>query len=153
MNEAAVKIYNDISYKKNFELRSIEEDYGVIHIRRGDFKKNDRILQFEYYNKSLRYLISLNRLPKKMLIIGPITKAEVNSLKERFHFNFLIQNSSELDDLRLLHNAKIAIGSNSSFGFWPICCGKSKIAIFPIELEKNISNLRDCKTEGSLYVI
>jgi hypothetical protein len=88
-----------------------------------------------------------------MLIIGPITKAEVNSLKERFHFNFLIQNSSELDDLRLLHNAKIAIGSNSSFGFWPICCGKSKIAIFPIELEKNISNLRDCKTEGSLYVI
>lgn len=153
MNKSATKIYKEISNKKNFEFQSIEADYGVIHIRRGDFNKGDRVLEFEYYTKSLNYLIGINKMPNKILIIGPITDIEVNSLKNRFNCIFIKKGGSELDDLRLLHNANIAIGSNSTFAFWPICCGKSKIAIFPIELEKNIINLRDCRTQGRLHVI
>ena len=153
LNEAAVRVYSEISNNKNLELRSIEGDYGVIHFRRGDFENDDRVLSFDYYIEAMTYLINFNKLPKKMVIIGPITEAEVNQFKVRFFCDFVTQGDSELDDLRLLHNASVAIGSNSTFAFWPICFGKSKTAVFPKEFKKNIKNLQDCKTQGSLYVI
>ena len=153
LNEAAVRVYREISNDINLELRSVDGDYGVIHIRRGDFENDGRVLIFDYYIKAIISLIDLNKLPKKMVIIGPITEAEINQLTVSFSCDFITQGGSELDALRLLHNASVAIGSNSTFAFWPICFGKSKIAIFPKELKKNIKSLQDCKTQGSLFVI
>ena len=151
MNKSSERIYSEISNRINLELQPIKGDYGVLHIRRGDF--DDKAINFDYYFKAMQHLIDLNLLPNTMVIVGPINNEEVKQLKESFSCNFIIENRSELEDLRILHNAKVAIGSNSTFAFWPLCLGKSKTVIFPTELKTNLRNLQDCKTQGSLYII
>lgn len=123
-----------ISYHDNFQAKGL-----VIHVRLGDFPKNQR-LQALYYDQALQDLAVKNQLPKDVLVVSNDLEG-ARSLIEPVLLNFKSQ-SLKVDfvcqsaniDFRSMVNCKVLIGSNSTFSLWAGLLGESELAYFPMHL-------------------
>jgi hypothetical protein len=99
----------------NFSLE-IQEDYGVIHIRRGDFD-NVRFgrLNVEYYKKALAFFP--NSLKFFIVTDSP---GEVMEISRELDVDTVLgpDELSSWETLELMSKAKCFIGSNSTLSWW-----------------------------------
>lgn len=129
------------NYLRSFLLSAHQDgDYGVLHIRRGDFASEKRtrnfhgILDITYYTKTLK-LLPLEI--KKLFIISDSTLEANRIIRELrksnpgLDFNLFDKTSSEVDCLALMSGSKFTVIANSSFSWWGAYLSDSKIIIAP----------------------
>ena len=152
-----------ISFKddllKNRE-HEIKNKFLVMHIRQGDFDKEDW-LGLDFYIKA--YLEIIKDVPdqiREIQIIGVanenFAKSLIKSLKNISMKNIKIKNytnkSKIKDDFLRIWNAEYFISSNSTFSFWA-CWGKRKCMVIPRISQKMYFAVSDLNTFHKIIII
>lgn len=110
-----------------FKTEKTESDFGFIHIRRGDY------LQSQHYHpvQPIDYYIDgMNEMGMKYYYCF---SDDIKWCKENIsdHRVMFVENTSEIDDLRLMMRCSGAIIANSSFSWWGAYLGNHNNVIIP----------------------
>lgn len=110
-----------------FKSSNEKIDYGFIHIRRGDY------LNLSEYHTNLPisyYIEGMNELDfdKYVCVSDDIQWCKENIKDIRVSFS---ENTSEIEDLRLIEKCKGGVIANSSFSWWGAYLSESKNIIIP----------------------
>ncbi|MBE9463125.1 alpha-1,2-fucosyltransferase [Dyadobacter subterraneus] len=103
----------------------------VVHIRRTDYLsygKRDISLPIEYFKKQLNSIENLNNY--KVFFVSD----DMDFVRKEFpeKDNYIFSSNSEILDFQLIHNADVAIISNSTFAWWAAyLCPKKNTVIAP----------------------
>lgn len=129
-----------IFFKSNILKKIINEDYYVIHLRRGDFKRSKVhiVLSDEYYLKFVEVFKD-----KKIYIISEEEEDAIN-LKKKIKFDLEYYKCSDLEAFSIIYNAMGGIASNSTFCWWAIFLSESRNWLMPYQWLKKI-NIVDSK--------
>jgi hypothetical protein len=137
----------DITFFKSDILKKIiNEDYYVIHLRRGDFKssKVHIVLSDEYYLKFVEVFKD-----KKIYIISEEEEDAIN-LKKKIKLDIEYYKCNDLEAFSIIYNALGGIASNSTFCWWAIFLSESRNWLMPYQWLKTLniidSNLAIPKT-------
>ena len=118
----------------------IDLNYGVMHIRRGDFLKDPRTREFHGILGVQYYVKASNLIPgdiKKVFVVSDDIKEaqlialEVSRIFPQIAFELFEDSADEMASLSLMANAKLVITANSSFSWWGSFLGKPKMVIAP----------------------
>ncbi|WP_300753069.1 alpha-1,2-fucosyltransferase [uncultured Brachyspira sp.] len=148
-------LYNKLSEKNKIILEDIRNTNSVsVHIRMGDFKVHNSILDDNYYIKSIDDIIcKLNNITPKFFFFSDdvkyVRKNILCKLKKGYEYVIVDENDNDKGyiDFYLMMNAKHQIASNGSFGYFAYCFNKNKdkILITPENMReyyiKNIDNI------------
>jgi len=124
------KQYRDQFDKKFGEMFNTNKTV-VVHIRRTDYLsygKRDISLPIDYFKKQLDSIENLDTY--KVFFVSD----DMEFVKKEFPHkeNFIFSSNSEIMDFQLIHNADIAIISNSTFAWWAAyLCPKNNTVIAP----------------------
>lgn len=129
-SELLVKtIPSDINKKMIENLNSCNS--VCLHIRRGDYLnlkwRNLQICDFDYYNKSINYI--LNHVDNPTFFVFSNTHEDIEWIKTNYQFRdlsgfrkinikYIDFNNPDYEELRLMYNCKHFIISNSTFSWW-----------------------------------
>jgi hypothetical protein len=129
-----------IFFKSDILKKKINEDYYVIHLRRGDFKrsKTHLVLTDEYYLKFVDVFKD-----KKIYIISEEEEDAIN-LKKEIKLDIEYYKCSDLEAFSIIYNATGGIASNSTFCWWAIFLSESRNWLMPYQWLKKI-NIIDSK--------
>ena len=129
-----------IFFKSNILKKIINEDYYVIHLRRGDFKRSKVhiVLSDEYYLKFVEVFKD-----KKIYIISEEEEDAIN-LKKKIKLDLEYYKCSDLEAFSIIYNAMGGIASNSTFCWWAIFLSESRNWLMPYQWLKKI-NIIDSK--------
>lgn len=129
-----------IFFKSNILKKIINEDYYVIHLRRGDFKRSKVhiVLSDEYYLKFVEVFKD-----KKIYIISEEEEDAIN-LKKKIKLDLEYYKCSDLEAFSIIYNAMGGIASNSTFCWWAIFLSESRNWLMPYQWLKKI-NIVDSK--------
>jgi hypothetical protein len=127
-------------FKSNILEKKINEDYYVIHLRRGDFKssKVHIVLSDEYYLKFVEIFKD-----KKIYIISEEEEDAIN-FKKKIKLDIEYYKCSDLEAFSIIYNAIGGIASNSTFCWWAIFLSESRNWLMPYQWLKKI-NIIDSK--------
>ena len=117
-----------------------------LHVRRGDYLNEKwkclQICDFEYYNKSINYI--LNHVENPVFYIFSNTHEDLQWIKDNYKFKdlsgnrkinikYVDLNNPDYEELRLMYNCKHFIISNSTFSWWGayLSRNKEKIVLAP----------------------
>jgi hypothetical protein len=127
-------------FKSNILEKKINEDYYVIHLRRGDFKssKVHIVLSDEYYLKFVEVFKD-----KKIYIISEEEEDAIN-LKKKIKLDIEYYKCNDLEAFSIIYNAVGGIASNSTFCWWAIFLSESRNWLMPFQWLKKI-NIIDSK--------
>lgn len=148
-------LYSKLNEKNKMILEDIKNTNSVsVHIRMGDFKVHNGILDNNYYIKSIEDIIyKLNNIIPKFFFFSDDIKYVKNNilckLKKGYEYVIVDENDNDSGyiDLYLMMNAKHQIASNGSFGYFAYCFNrnKNKILITPENMReyyiKNIDSI------------
>lgn len=133
-------------FKSDILKKKINEDYYVIHLRRGDFKssKVHLVLSDEHYLKFVEVFKD-----KKIYVISEEEEDAIN-LKKKIKLDCEYYKCNELEAFSVIYNAIGGMASNSSFCWWAIFLSESRNWLMPYRWLKKIniidSNLAIPKT-------
>src|SRR6056297_581010 len=132
------KIEINLDKKNSKILKEIKKSQSIaIHVRRGDYIKNEKFKKVfhaskpEYYYKSIKYIGKKIKNPKYFVFSNDITWCKENLKGNRDIF--FVEDNESTEDLFLMKNCKNHIIANSSFGWWPayLNSNKNKVVIAP----------------------
>ena len=142
-----------INEKNLIYLQKVQSQNSVmLHIRRGDYVKNNANLSFhglcsiKYYKKAISKIKKTIKNPKFFVFSDDLNWAKLNfGDNKSFIYVEGNKNSPEMD-LMIMKNCKNHIIANSSFSWWGAWLGnnKNKIVISPspwFEINKNCKDL------------
>jgi len=130
----ANSLKNKTFFKSNILEKKIKEDYYVIHLRRGDFKRSKVhiVLSDEYYLKFVEVFKD-----KKIYIISEEEEDAIN-LKKKIKLDIEYYKCNDLEAFSIIYNAMGGISSNSTFCWWAIFLSESRNWLMPYQwLKKN----------------
>jgi hypothetical protein len=127
-------------FKSDILEKKINEDYYVIHLRRGDFKNSEAhiVLSDEYYLKFTEIFKD-----KKIYIISE-DEGDALNLKKKTKINLEYYKCSDLEAFSIIYNSSGGIASNSTFCWWAIFLSESRNWLMPYQWLKK-SNIIDSK--------
>ena len=121
--------------KKNFKFKAnLESDYGVLHIRLGDYlnsknKSEIGLVSNQYYRNVYK---KITNKVKKVFII---TNGETNEIENILNINKnnlkIIKSKNDLDDFKLIINSSEIGMPNSTFSIWAAYLSNSKNVYVP----------------------
>jgi hypothetical protein len=122
-------------FKSDILKKKINEDYYVIHLRRGDFRisKAHIVLSDEYYLKFVEVFKD-----KKIYIISEEEEDAIN-LKNKIKLDIEYYKCSDLEAFSIIYNAMGGIASNSTFCWWAIFLSESRNWLMPYQWLKKIN--------------
>lgn len=143
------------NYEPEYEyldaLRQINECMSVaVHIRRGDFKGDNRflhkdphhyLLEADYYRKAMDYLTKKVKNPEFFFFSDDMEWVkECFGQQENFHFMCIKTQHGDIDDLMLMKNCNHIITANSTFSWWAAWLNEHDDAIRVVP-QKNYGNV------------
>ncbi len=109
---------------------SIQGDYYIFHLRRGDFKTS----KAHYLLNDKFYIDNYSFFKKKKILILTENKSDGLELKAKLNDNNIeIICLPEVESFGLIFNAKGGISSNSSFCWWAIYLSENRNWIMPYQ--------------------
>jgi hypothetical protein len=115
-------------------LKYTAAPYVAVHIRRGDYVNLTHyhgITSENYYKEAMKHVETYLTTQTKVIVFSD----DISMAKKVFRdADFYIgpeEVPSSLDNLLLMANARLLIGSNSSFSWWAAFASKKEISIFP----------------------
>lgn len=158
------KLFEDISDKIRKELRVITPisngnqkildkinscNSVAIHIRRGDYVKLNMIVcDIPYYKRCMDKMSSMVDEPVFFIFSDDIQWVQEN-LDTKYNVEYVNNNNTSSEDMRLLYSCKHFILSNSTFSWWGAWLGnfKDKKVIVPKKWSKqsNEKSLLNCE--------
>ena len=127
-------------FKSDILKKKINEDYYVIHLRRGDFRSSKAhiVLSDEYYLKFVEVFKD-----KKIYIISEEEEDAFNLIK-KIKLDIEYYKCNDLEAFSIIYNAAGGIASNSTFCWWAIFLSESRNWLMPYQWLKKI-NIIDSK--------
>lgn len=116
---------------KTMPLSLIDNHYGALHMRGGDFVGTNRTIA----SMSLLRGFENHLANKKYLVTNDIKQArKITKLNDR---NVIFQCKDELNDFQTLACAKYLYVSESTFNFWAAACGLARGSLAEIYIDKD----------------
>ena len=117
----------DDDFKKEKLNKIINEDYYIIHLRRGDFTKSEvhYVLPDSYYKSSLNLYQD-----KKIYVLSTNKQDAINFIKNTNINASYIETDQEMA-FNMIYNSSGGIASNSTFVWWAINISNCKNWVLP----------------------
>lgn len=114
-------------FKKEMFLKKNNEDYYVIHLRRGDFLNSGphHVLSDEYY---LKYI---NIFRDKITYILSSNKEDALNFLKKIDLNAKFIDCNDVEAFNIIYNASGGMASNSTFCWWAIFLSECRNWLFP----------------------
>jgi len=140
---------------ENLKLLEIESSFASLHLRLGDFEQNSSsvgLLSAHYYNQAILEYRKIYPDMKLFVFSDDISGAKklLSELNlSSIHYLSTPENSDPAESIVLMSKAKVAILSNSTFGFMGAKLGSTKnLVIYPFPLHRDaVLEIRGIPTE------
>ena len=150
--EKYFKEYRDdiLSFFKPYDLQF---DSYFIHIRRGDFLKEElyKIDLNDYYKRALLYMETIDPNAHYYIVSDDIAYCKEYALFEPLNKTFV--DDTAMNTLSIMASCKGGICSNSTFSWWgSYLIDREKIVVFPKQWINNGKDNADIYYEGSVIL-
>jgi hypothetical protein len=122
-------------FNKDILKKIIDDEYYVIHLRKGDFAKSvvHYILPNDYYKSYIDLFKD-----KKIYVLSPIKKDALKFIKD-MNLDASYVDTNEETAFNIIFNSSGGIASNSTYCWWAINMSNCKNWIMPFQWLRNIN--------------